>query len=277
MTTTPTPESTRHAWDGIADAYDQRITDTNLEIATRALDRVTVEAGTRFLDVASGTGALALAAARRGARVTATDISPTMIERLRDRARADGHDDLDAAVMDGHHLDLRDDSFDIVGSQFGIMLFPDLAAGLAEAARVTKPGGQVLIVSMGASPPKLEFLGFFLAALGAVAPDVPGPFDGGPPPELQVADPRVLHSRMTDAGLAEVRVDTIDTTLAFANGSDLWAWITSSNPIGGRLVSGLSPAQGHELRRVLDGMLQERAIDGDGLLHNPMHVAVGTA
>ena len=277
MNTAPTAEATRRGWDEIAPAFDRRVTDRNLEVSARALDHVSIGPGTRFLDIASGSGALALSAARRGARVTATDISPEMIDRLRDRARTEGHDDLEAAVMDGHDLDLPDDGFDITGSQFGVMLFPDLPRGLREMARVTKPGGRVLVVTMGAPPPALEFLGFFLAAIGAVAPDAPGPFDDGPPPELQVTDPAVLHRRMPDAGLTDVDIDTIDFTMPFADGADLWDWITSGNPIGRALVAGLSPVQGEEVRRVLDGMLHERATDGDGLLHNPVHVAVGTA
>jgi ubiquinone/menaquinone biosynthesis C-methylase UbiE len=277
MTTTPAPETVRQAWDDISPAYDRRITQDNQEVARRALDRVRLQPGDRFLDVASGSGALALAAASRRAKVTATDISPAMIERLRDRAGTEGLVDLEAVVMDGQDLDLTDDSFDVCGSQFGVMLFPDMARGLAEMARVTRPEGQVLMVTMGALPPKLEFLGFFLAAMGAVAPDVDGPFADGPPRDLQAADADVLGDRMAGAGLSGVEIETIDVTMAFTTGDELWDWVTSSNPVGRALVAGLSDEQGHEVRRVLDGMLRERATEGDGLLHNPVHVAVGTA
>lgn len=273
---TPT-ESVRQAWDGIAADYDRRITERNIEIADRALDHVDVRAGSRVLDVACGSGALAIAAARRGALVTATDISPEMVARTLSRARSEGLADLTAVVADGQAMDLDDDGFDVVGSQYGAMLFADFPAGLAEMTRVTRPGGQVVVVTMGALPPKLEFLGFFLAAIAAVAPDTPGPFSGGPPRELQLADRDVLGARMAEAGLADVRIGTIDATVEFRDGADYWDWITSSNPVGRALVAGLSTSQGEEVRRVLDGMLHERATEGDGLLHNPTHVAVGTA
>lgn len=272
-----TTESARQAWNAIAADYDRRITEANRVLADDALDRVHIGEGTRLLDVAAGTGALSLAAARRGARVTAVDLSPVMVERLLERARSEGHDDLEALAMDGCALELGDDSFDVVGSQFGVMLFADLPAGLAEMVRVTRPAGQVLMVTMGAMPPELEFLGFFLGAVEAVAPDLPSPFAGGPPPELQVADPTVLQRRMSEAGLSGVTVATIDHPLRFESGVDHWDWITSSNPVGRAIVEGLSDAQGAEVRRVLDGMLRERATQGDGLLHNPMHLAVGTA
>ena len=71
-------------------------------------------------------------AARLGARVLATDLSPAMLERLERRARDEGLS-IETRVMDGHALELDDDSFDIAGSQFGVMLFPDMPKGIARA------------------------------------------------------------------------------------------------------------------------------------------------
>lgn len=102
----------------------------------------------RVLDVAAGSGALSIPAAQRGARVLATDISPPMVERLLVRARTAGLLDLEARVMDGYALDLEDDTFDLTASQNGVSVFPDFARGLAEMVRVTRPGGQVMIVSL---------------------------------------------------------------------------------------------------------------------------------
>lgn len=72
----------REAWDAIAVDYDEFVTPLVTPIAAELLGRIDVHPGTRLLDVAAGTGALALAAARRGAHVVATDIAPTMIEHL---------------------------------------------------------------------------------------------------------------------------------------------------------------------------------------------------
>lgn len=95
-----------------------------------------------LLDVATGPGALALAADDAGASVTAIDFSPGMIERLKARA-ADRN--IEALRMDGQALDLPDGSFDRVCSVFGVPLFPDWRAGLAEMARVVKPDGLVIL------------------------------------------------------------------------------------------------------------------------------------
>ena len=82
--------------------------------------------------------------------------------------------------MDGHALELDDDSFDIAGSQFGVMLFPDMPKGIREMARVVKPGGRVLMNVYG-DPHEIEFLGFFIAAVQSVVPAFEGPPMDPPP------------------------------------------------------------------------------------------------
>ena len=109
--------------------------------------------------------------------------------------------------MDCHALDLPHDSFDVTGSQFGVMLVPDQERALREMVRVTKPGGRVLVIAYG-FPDELEFLQLFVSALKAVAPEFPGHPDDPPPLEFQVSDPVVLRRRLTDAGLKDVRIET---------------------------------------------------------------------
>ena len=75
------------AWDRIAPGYDEFVTPSHLPLGNEGISRSGVGKGTRFLDVACGSGALSIPAARAGAMVTAVDISPTMVERLNVRAR----------------------------------------------------------------------------------------------------------------------------------------------------------------------------------------------
>ena len=188
----------------------------------------------------------------------ATDWSPAMIERFEARVREEGLSNAEGRVMDCHALDLPDDSFDVTGSQFGVMLVPDQPRALREMVRVTKPGGRVLVIAYG-SPAELEFLQFFIGALKAVAPEFPGIPDDPPPLEFQVSDPEVLRRRLTDAGLKDVRVERTAERPTFGSGQEMWDWVLYGNPIPGMLVADLSEDQRARLRQVLDGMLRERA------------------
>ena len=274
-TITPEQEATRSAWDSIAAGYDEFATSTNMALAEDALRRVGLRPDMRFLDVAAGAGALSIPAARIGAQVLSTDISPAMLERLTMRAQAEGLN-VESRVMDGHLLAIEDDTFDISGSQFGVMLFPDLPRGLRELVRVTKPGGRVLMVAFG-PPTEVEFLGFFLGAMRAVIPGFSGlPMDP-PPLPFQVADPEVLRQRMTEAGLRDVRIERVNHRMEFLSGRQMWDWVTTSNPIGAMLVADLSPEQSVAVQQALDGKLRERSGgSGPATLTNPVHIGIGS-
>jgi ubiquinone/menaquinone biosynthesis C-methylase UbiE len=269
------PDQIRNAWDRIAVDFDRFATPLHIRLSEDALGRVGLQRGMRFLDVAAGSGALSIPAARLGARVVATDIAPTMIERLAARARGEGLSNLEARVMDGHALDLEDDSFDVSGSQFGIMLFPDLPRGLRELVRVTRHAGQVMMIAFG-PPATVEFLGFFLAAVTAVVPGFTGLPTDPPPLPFQVADREVLRRKLADAGLKNIRVDTVDHDMEIRSGKHLWDLVTHSNPIGAQMVAGLTPEQRTTVHQVLDGMLRERSGGRTAILHNEVNIAIGT-
>ena len=264
------------AWDAIAEGYDRYVAPQEVELANEALRLVGLAPGERFLDVAAGTGGLSLPAARLGAEVLATDWSPAMVQRFEARVREEGLSKAEGRVMDCHALDLPDDSFDVTGSQFGVMLVPDQPRALREMVRVTKPGGRVLVIAYG-SPAELEFLQFFVSALKAVAPEFPGLPDDPPPLEFQVSDPEVLRQRLTEAGLEDVRVERTAERPAFASGQEMWDWVLCGNPIPDMLVADLGEEQRARLRQVLDGMLRERVgANGRAVLTNAVNIGIGT-
>ena len=268
-------QQSQEAWDAIAAGYDEFVSPTHAHVSKAALDAAGLRPGMRFLDVAAGTGALSLPAARLGAEVVATDISPDMVERLAARVREEGLSNVEARVMDGHALALENDSFDVSGSQYGVMLFPDLSRALGEMVRVTEPGGRVFIVVYG-NPKEVEFLDFFLRAMRAVIPDFEGlPLDPTPLP-FQVSDPRKLRQRLQEAGLEDVRVETVAEELEFHSGQQLWDWLMNSNPIPGTLVSDTTEEQRAAAREVLDEMLRERSGgSGPAILTSPVHIGIG--
>ena len=265
----------RDAWNAIAAGYDEFVTPTHMWLANQGLERVGLESGMRFLDVAAGSGALSIPAARLGAQVLSADLSAVMIEQLNARAGKEGLS-LEAHVMDGHALDLEDDTFDISGSQFGVMLFPDLPRGIREMARVTKPGGRVLLHAYG-PPQEIEFLGFFMGAMQVAVPDFEGiPTDPVPLP-FQVADSGKLRQEFINAGLKDVSVETITETLEFRSGKQMWDWVVNSNPIARMIIADLTPEQEDVVRQTLDAKLGERSAgNGPAVLTNPIHIAIGT-
>ena len=275
-TTTDDHVAPPEAWDAIAEGYAMYVAPQEVDLANDALRLVGLEPGDRFLDVAAGPGGLSLPAARLGAEVLATDWSPAMIERFEARAREEGLSNVEGRVMDCHALDLPDFSFDVTGSQFGVMLVPDQPRALREMVRVTKPGGRVLVIAYG-SPAEFESLQVFISGLTAVAPDFPGLPDDPPPLEFQVADPDVFRQRLTDAGLRDVRVERTAERPVFTSGQEMWDWVLYGNPIPGMLVADLSKDQRTALRQALDSMIRERAgANGRAVLVNAVNIGIGT-
>jgi ubiquinone/menaquinone biosynthesis C-methylase UbiE len=266
------------AWNAIAEGYDRYVAPQEADLANEALRLVGLEPGERFLDVAAGTGGLSLPAARLGARVLATDWSPAMIERFEACVREEGLSKAEGRVMDCHGLDLPDDSLDVTGSQFGVMLVPDQPRALREMVRVTKPGGRVVLIAYR-SPAEFEALQVFISALKVVAPEFPGLPDDPPPLEFQVADPEVLRRRLTDAGLKDIRIERTAERPRFSSGQEMWDWMFYSNPITGMVVVDLDLTEDQQarLRQILDGMLRERAgRDRQATLTNGVNIGIGT-
>ena len=115
--------------------------------------RVPLRHGARLLEVACGTGAVTQVlhnALPMGATLTATDLNPDMLAEA--EALLGPAADVQFQVADGTALPFDDASFDTVLCQFGVMFFPDLARGFAEAARVLKPGGALVFSVWDALP-----------------------------------------------------------------------------------------------------------------------------
>ncbi|WP_101256828.1 class I SAM-dependent methyltransferase [Streptomyces barkulensis] len=268
-------EQIRTAWDALAPGFDRHTTPHTLRYGEQILDEIAIGPGTRFLDVAAGSGALALPAARRGARVVAVDIAPAMVERLAARAREEGLDHVRALVMDGEHLDLEDDAFDLSASLNGVSLFPDLERGLAEMARVTRPGGTVLVAAFG-SPQDAEFIAWTLGALRAAVPGFAGMPANPPPLPFRLADPNRFSAVLREAGLVGESVHRTVTDTFFASAAELLDTVRSSHPLGARWVTGLTGSQAAEVRRILEGMLRERSGGAPGaVLHTALNIGTG--
>lgn len=273
---TPEQEKTRAAWDKIAAGYDEFVTPTHFGMGAEVLRRAGLRPGMWLLDVAAGSGAMSLSAARLGATVMAVDISPVMVDRLKARAQAAGIN-LEVRVMDGQALDLENDTFDRVASAFGVMLFPDLPRGLREMVRVTKPGGCTVVVALG-SPTKTDFFSFFIRAVQTAVPSFTGPPMDPLPLPFQVQDPAKLRQEMIKAGLKDVRVEETIEEMKYQSGKQLWDWLTNSNPIVDMILSplDLSQEQIAMIQQAMEDLIRERAAgSGTAVLIRPINIGIG--
>jgi SAM-dependent methyltransferase len=107
--------------------------------------------GVRWLDVATGTGGVALRAARDGATVTGLDLSQEMLDKAASAAATEGAD-IRFDLGDAERLPYADASFDVVSSCFGVIFAPDAEAAARELGRVCRPGGRLGMTSWTPNP-----------------------------------------------------------------------------------------------------------------------------
>jgi SAM-dependent methyltransferase len=158
--------------------------------AARLVKHAGIRSGQRVLDVACGTGVVAVTAARLGARVTGLDLTPELIERARENS-AIANVDIDWHVGDAEELPFEKGVFDVVVSQFGHMFAPRPEVAVAEMLRVLKPGGTLAFATW---PPELLVGRLFLM----VSKYMPPPPIQVPPPSLW-GDPNVIRERLGSA------------------------------------------------------------------------------
>jgi SAM-dependent methyltransferase len=164
---------------------DYRLTAAFIEPDAQALaERSALRQGMEVLDVAAGNGNFALAAARKGARVIATDLTPRMVEWGRARSANDGLD-IEWHEADAEALPFGDGSFEVVASTFGAQFAPRPEVVAGEMFRVLKPGGLVAMTNWTAE----GFSGRLTALVTGYAPPsplkLPSPMEWGDPDEVR--------------------------------------------------------------------------------------------
>lgn len=144
----------------------------------------------QVLDVACGTGVVAVTAARLGATVAGLDLTPALLERARENAATAGVA-VDFREGDVEQLPFGDAAFDVVLSQYGHMFGPRPAVTISEMLRVLKPGGTIAFSTW---PPEM-FVGRMFALLSSYMPPPPP----GMAPPVQWGEPHVIRERLGDA------------------------------------------------------------------------------
>jgi SAM-dependent methyltransferase len=158
--------------------------------AARLVKFASVRAGHHVLDVACGTGVVAITGARVGARVTGIDLTPELLERARENARI-ANLDVDFREGDAEALPFDDATFDVVLSQFGHMFAPRPQVAIAEMLRVLKRGGTIAFATW---PPELLIGSSFLLVSNYMPPPPPGVA-----PSAQWGDVAIVRERLGKA------------------------------------------------------------------------------
>ena len=158
--------------------------------AAQLVRHARVAAGHRVLDVACGTGVVAITAARAGARASGLDLTPQLLERARENAQL-ANVQIEFREGDAEELPFDDAAFDVVLSQFGHMFTPRPEVAVSEMLRVLKPKGTIAFSTW---PPEL-FVGRTFMLVGRYAPPPP---QGVAPPPLW-GDPNVVRERLGKA------------------------------------------------------------------------------
>lgn len=198
------PLSTPVAWNMVAGGFAKELLPIFEEYAKDALDRAQLTADSVVVDVATGPGTLAMLAAERVREVYAVDFSKAMLEIARERSASAEVRNVTFQHADGQALPFDDGMFDAGFSMFGLMFFPDRAAGFRELHRVLRSGGRV-VVSSWTPASESPLLSALFAAMQEALPELPFGKGGGGP----LSDPDDFAAEMEAAGFRDVKVERV--------------------------------------------------------------------
>lgn len=192
------PDSTAQAWG----RWYTKLTAAGADMTARLVEHARIHPGSHVLDLASGTGDPAITLATRvgpNGRVTATDLSESMLAVARENAR--GLQNVSFRVADAQSLPFEDASFDAVTCRLGIMYFVDLSKALREIRRVLKPGGRAVFAAWGPFG-KDTYSAFMMGPFMKRKELPPPPADMTFP--LRFATPGSMAEALRQVGLREV-------------------------------------------------------------------------
>ena len=238
---------------------DFAIIGTTLQIVGESLaEAADVRAGERVLDVAAGNGNATLAAAHRFAEVTSTDYVPALLEKGRERARAEGLA-VKFQVADAEQLPFEDGSFDVVLSTFGAMFAPEHDRTAREMLRVLRNGGRI---GMANWTPE-GFIGRLFKVVGAHVP----PVAGLKSPALWGTEPHLVELFGTRA--AQIRCERRHFNFRYRSAAH---WLQVFRDYYGpthKAFAALEEAAAQNLARDITELLEEMNIAGKASLVVP--------
>jgi SAM-dependent methyltransferase len=265
------PADSPHLTAAFARAYEGAATRITGPMSTAALARLgPVDPDMRLLDIGAGTGAFSVPAAHTGARVTAIDIAPGMVELLAERLAPFPR--AEALLMDGEALRFDDASFDAAVSIVGVSMFRNWRQGIAEQVRVLRPGGRAVLATWRTMPGGGPFV-IMAEALRAAFPDRQPPTPPGG--FLELSEPDAMATTLAEAGLTDLAVDEIDAVWEGPSGPGYLAELRDFHPFIGPYAM-LDDAGRARLDDAILAAVDRHQRDGRLVLATTVTVAVGT-
>ena len=240
------------------------MTDTLVDTHDMVVGRIAAQPGERWLDLATGTGAVARKAARAGARVTGIDLAPVLIETAQREAEEEGLD-IDFRVGDCENLEgIETGSFDIATSTCGVMFAPNHEATASELARVVRPGGRIAMVNWTPEGGVGEL--FML-----MKPFQPPPPEGLRPPFDWGRRDR-LEELLGDA--YDLNIEEHVSPIVVPSAEDYWQlFVTSYGPTK-TLAESLDDDRREELHQSWVDFFESKYRDGDQIVHPRQYLLV---
>jgi SAM-dependent methyltransferase len=243
------------SWGARATSYHQAFAALTGMVIEPLLDAAEVGPGLRVLDVCTGPGHVAAAAAARGATAVGLDVAEEMVSLARSL-----HPQATFVQGDAERLEFADGEFQAVVANFGVPHFGRPERAAAEFARVVAPGGRIALSTWDV-PSVSRLPGIFYEAAQEVGAAPPPDLPPGPPFFRFAADDEFTRL-LTGAGLAEVGVRTVGFTYHFTG--DLFECLLDGTVRARALVAGQPEATQAEIRAAFDRRAAEYATD-DGL------------
>ena len=241
-----------------------------LPLGPRLVEAAGITSGARVLDIAAGTGNASIPAARAGAQVVASDLTPELLEAGRARAEGEGLN-LEWVEADAEHLPFDDESFDVVMSSIGAMFAPHHQEVADEMVRVCRPGGTIALLSWTPE-------GMIGALFRLMGPFAPAPPPGAQPPPLWGSEDHLAELFADRVDFGTLERDHLEIT-AFENAHDYGEHFKAYyGPTIAARANAEKEGRAEELDAALDEFCDEWNRGGDGAAHFEKEylVAVGT-
>ena len=236
--------------------YPRMVDTFLLPLGPRLVEACGITAETRVLDVAAGTGNASIPAAQRGGRVTASDLTPELLEAGRSRPEAEGLD-IEWVPGDAEDLPFDDASFDVVMSSIGVMFAPHHQQAADELVRVCRPGGTIGLLSWTPD-------GMLGALFATMKPFAPPPPPGAQPPPLWGSEEHVQGLFGGRVEFATLERDTLEIT-AFERAHDYGEHFKAYyGPTRAARANAVRDGREAEFDAALDAFCDEWNRGGDG-------------